>query len=129
MLLLDMVGDKEQMQIQSMTHCLATAMALSSFPSEIVLHILSYLPVSSLAVFHVVSRPWNAFLLQYQATIYRHAAFLHGFIDNDSSLFLSTEWRKKYATRVLENLSSWKDLCAIDFSLSNAIFDSLLISR
>ncbi len=92
-------------------------MVLSSFPSEIVLHILSYLPVSSLAQLHVVSQAWNVFLLQHQTTIYRHAAFLHGFIDDDSATFLSAEVRKRYATKVFDNLNSWKDLCAIDFSI------------
>jgi hypothetical protein len=90
-------------------------MVLSSFPSEIVLHIFSYLPLSSLAQLHVVSRAWNAFLLQNQTTIYRHAAFLHGFIDDDSAPFLSAEVRKRYAAKVFDNLNGWRDLCAIDF--------------
>jgi len=106
-------------------------MVLSPFPSEIVLHIFSYLPVCSLAQLHVVSRAWNAFLLQYQTTIYRNAAFLHGFIDDDSAPFLSAEIRKRYAARVFDNLNSWKDLCAIDFLSVECsyVFDSLLISR
>ncbi len=91
-------------------------MVLSSFPSEIILHIL-YLPVASLTQLPLVSRVWNVFLLQYQTIIYRHAAFLHGFIDDNSAPFLSAELRKRHAARIFYNLNSWKDLCAIDFSV------------
>jgi len=94
-------------------HCviLLTIMVLNSLPPEIVLYIFSYLPLSSLSQLSCLSRPWNTFLLQHEATVYRRAAFLHGFIDDDSVSLESMKSSNKYSERVLADVDSWKKLC------------------
>jgi len=87
-------------------------MVLNSLPPEIVLYIFSYLPLSSLSQLPCLSRPWNTFLLQHEATVYRRAAFLHGFIDDDSVSLESMKSSNKYSERVLADVDSWKKLCA-----------------
>jgi len=86
-------------------------MVLNSLPPEIVLYIFSYLPLSSLSQLSCLSRPWNTFLLQHEATVYRRAAFLHGFIDDDSVSLESMKSSNRYSERVLADVDSWKKLC------------------
>lgn len=92
-------------------------MTLNSLPPEVALHILSYLPVSSLANLHSVSRAWNDFLLHYESTAYRQAAFLHGIIHDDAASLDSLVLKRKYAQRMLRNVDSWKALCKCSTSL------------
>lgn len=103
-----------------LTHSLEeTIMVLSRLPPEIVLYLLSYLPISSLSQLYSVSRTWNTFLLHHEATIYHRAAFLHGFIDGDSASLESVKSSNKYSERVLADVDSWKKLCTYISSLSD----------
>ena len=102
-------------------------MLLNSLPPEIVLQILSHLPVSSLAIIHALSRAWNSFLLHHETTIYRYAACLHGIIQDDAASFDAATLRQRYSQRVLRNVDSWKALCTIHLRLQRTL--SLTFNR
>jgi hypothetical protein len=93
-------------------------MTLDSLPPEVALQILSYLPVSSLANLHSVSRAWNNFFLYHETAVYRQAAYLHGIIQDDAASLDSPLLMQKYSQRVLRNVDSWKDLCRICVDIS-----------
>lgn len=56
---------------------------LYQFPAEIALQTISYLPLHSLHSITLVSRDWNALIAINEPTVYRNAAILHRFIDED----------------------------------------------
>lgn len=56
---------------------------LHQLPAEIALHAISYLPLYSLYSATLVSRDWNALIAINEPTVYRNAAILHRFIDED----------------------------------------------
>src|SRR5260221_13437433 len=88
-------------------------MSLNSLPPEIVLQILSYLPISSLANIYSLSQAWNTFLLHHENLVYRHAACFHGIIHDDDAALDTAILRQKYSQRTLRNVDSWKELCMI----------------
>ncbi|KAI0030343.1 hypothetical protein K488DRAFT_15245, partial [Vararia minispora EC-137] len=54
---------------------------LQKLPVEIILQVLSHAPLSVLANLLSVSQAWSALINQYEAAIYRRAAYLHALID------------------------------------------------
>lgn len=56
---------------------------LHQLPAEIALHTISYLPLYSLYSTTLVSRDWNALIATNEPTVYRNAAILHRFMDED----------------------------------------------
>lgn len=56
---------------------------LHQLPTEIALHAISYLPLYSLYSTTLVSHNWNALVAINEPTVYRNAAILHRFIDED----------------------------------------------
>lgn len=56
---------------------------LHRLPAEIALQTISYLPLHSLHSITLVSRDWNALIAINEPTVYRNAAILHRFIEED----------------------------------------------
>ncbi|KAJ3496321.1 hypothetical protein NLJ89_g10502 [Agrocybe chaxingu] len=83
----------------------------TALPPEIVLQILSYLPVSSCSALSATSHTWNVFFAENEMVIYREAAFLHGFADRRTALPDPTVLGERYSYRVLQPGMSWKSLC------------------
>lgn len=75
---------------------------LHQLPAEIALHAISYLPLHSLYSTALVSRDWNALIAANEPTVYRNAATLHRFIDEDQ-------------LRAGSILMDWKAYCPLAF--------------
>lgn len=78
-------------------------------PAELVLAILSYLPLSSLIHLQLVSRAWKQYFDVNEVTIYRHAAAIHSWIPSfDMSIFDLTSL---YSKKSLKGVDGWKSFC------------------
>ncbi|KAF8799147.1 hypothetical protein BYT27DRAFT_7176632 [Phlegmacium glaucopus] len=76
--------------------------------AELTLNILSYLPFVSLGRLQAVCKSWDEFCNLNESTIYRNAAFLHGYIPCPTTTL--NELGSLYSQRALEGVNTWKDL-------------------
>ncbi|CDO77035.1 hypothetical protein BN946_scf184403.g10 [Trametes cinnabarina] len=83
--------------------------SFDSLPIELVLRILSYLPVQSLRSVRLTARRWNQFFVANESTIYHHAAFLHDFVD--SLGILLPEARQSRYLKFLKDVPDWYTYC------------------
>ena len=60
-----------------------TTTMLQLLPTEIALHIASYLPLQSLCQVSLVCTEWHSLIADNQRTVYRNAAILHRFVHDD----------------------------------------------
>lgn len=94
------------------------ASALENLPPELVLRILSYLPVQALRALRLTSRGWNIFFLKNESTIYHHAALLHRFIDSIHTLL--SEAKEAHPLAFLQDVPDWYEYC--ESGLLRALF-------
>jgi len=94
-------------------------MSLTELPPEIVIIILSFLPVSSLCAILRLNKKWFLFIDENQNTIYRDAAYLEGYMPDPATLLEGIgpredgmERQALYSRRVTAGLEGWKDFCA-----------------
>jgi hypothetical protein len=94
-------------------------MSLTELPPEIIIIILSFLPVSSLGVILRLNKKWFLFIDENQNTIYRDAAYLEGYVPGPGTLLEGLGPREDgierqglYSRRVTDGLEGWKDFCA-----------------
>ncbi|KAF8875517.1 hypothetical protein BD779DRAFT_1563403 [Infundibulicybe gibba] len=78
-------------------------------PAELVIQIFGYLPLSSLANWHLVSHYWRQFCQTHETALFRHAAILHDMIP--PSLLDLRDICKIYPSASLRGVGTWKDLC------------------
>ncbi|KIM47186.1 hypothetical protein M413DRAFT_440688 [Hebeloma cylindrosporum] len=93
-------------------------MSLTDLLPEILILILSFLPVSSLGSILRLNKKWFMFIDENQNTIYRDAAYLEGYVPDPATLLegigpteAGMERRALYSRRVTDGLEGWKDLC------------------
>ncbi|KAF8518609.1 hypothetical protein JB92DRAFT_2712245 [Gautieria morchelliformis] len=79
---------------------------LGVLPPEVILTILSFIPLRQLYRFLLVSKSWNTFILLNESSIYRAAAVLHGFIPANTKLHDADVSDVR-----ITHVDSWKDLC------------------
>jgi len=94
-------------------------MLLADLPPEIIIIILSFLPVSSIGVVLRLNKKWLLFIDENQNTIYRDAAYLEGYIPDPATLLEDIgpgeggmETQALYSRRVTDGMEGWKDFCA-----------------
>ncbi len=78
-------------------------------PTEVMLSVLSYLPIPSLRSLLVLSRQWFDFFITNQSAIFHSAALLHGYIQPGTLSLedaLSVNMGRPWA-----GSTSWKDFC------------------
>jgi len=83
---------------------------LRRLPVELVLEILSYLPVQSLHSFQSTSQHWNQVVRQNQSCLYHNVAVLHRFIPSTQSTL--SDLSLTQSQRLLGNCDDWKTFCA-----------------
>ncbi|CAA7262367.1 unnamed protein product [Cyclocybe aegerita] len=87
-------------------------MLLDPLPAELVLHVLSFLPLSSLASIRAASCEWQEFFVTHEAVIYNQAAFFHGFTDQRTPVLDIDAVKWDYSYRVVpEDELDWVELC------------------
>ncbi|KAK0195110.1 hypothetical protein F5146DRAFT_974519 [Armillaria mellea] len=89
-----------------------------SLPTEIILEILAYLQLDSLASFVAVSRSTKLFADANESTIYRNAAVVHGLIPSEGTQ--PADVRRKYTPRSLRDVNGWKSFCRRQISIKHA---------
>jgi hypothetical protein len=82
-----------------------------SLPAELVLAVLAYLPLNSIAIISQVSRSWNTFVADNRDAIYHKAAVFHAFIPSPSTSL--EELNLWYSERSLKGIHDWQDLCML----------------
>jgi len=88
---------------------------LSDLPPELVLKVLSCIPLSSLHVVMQLSRLWYQFILTHEHSIYHHAAWYHRFI---TSMKVSLDEAKSLHTgRAMVVVDDWRSFCRYLFCL------------
>ena len=94
-------------------------MSLTELPPEIIIVILSFLPVSSLCAVLRLNKKWFLFIDENQNTIYRDAAYLESYMPDPATLLEvigpredGMERQALYSRRVTAGLEGWKDFCA-----------------
>ncbi|KAK0505071.1 hypothetical protein EDD18DRAFT_1316224, partial [Armillaria luteobubalina] len=93
-------------------------MILSQLPAEIILEILAYLQLNSLASFASVSRSTKLLVDANESTIYRNAAVIHGLISSEGTQ--PADVRTKYTPRSLRGVNGWKSFCRRQLSIKRA---------
>ena len=83
---------------------------LETLPAELILRILSYLPVQSLRTLRLASRSWNTFFVEHESTIYHHAAVIHRFIDSVHQLL--PDAKAAHPLKFLQDVPDWYHYCA-----------------
>lgn len=77
-------------------------------PVEVSLHVLSNFSFLQLRILPLVCRSWEAFIKVNETSIHRNAAFKAGFISSPDELLADA---KKYARKVLQDVTGWKEYC------------------
>ncbi|KAJ3509853.1 hypothetical protein NLJ89_g4998 [Agrocybe chaxingu] len=86
-------------------------MTLDDLPPDVLLQILSYLRLSTLACLCATSSSLHTLFSENQDLIYRHAALLHGFTHMESALPDKGTLYKKYSPPNVKEGTKWIDLC------------------
>ncbi|KAG8910904.1 hypothetical protein FRC01_006060 [Tulasnella sp. 417] len=91
-------------------------MPFDVLPPELILRVVSYLPIQEIVSFALVSRSFHEVVRVNEGAVYQAAAALHGFIKpaknaESAPHILSTVTRIPDATGWLDDVTSWKELC------------------
>ncbi|KAI0359683.1 hypothetical protein OH77DRAFT_1518061 [Trametes cingulata] len=89
--------------------------SIDVLPTELILRVLSYLPLQSLRNVRLLARRWNDFVVANQSTIYHHAALLHNFIDSLDTLL--PQAKEARCLKFLEDVPDWYQYCQKYFQL------------
>ncbi|KAK0213128.1 hypothetical protein DFS33DRAFT_1286692 [Desarmillaria ectypa] len=87
-------------------------------PAEIILEILAYLELNSLASFAAVSRSTRLLIDANESTVYRNAALVHGLISSEATQ--PVDLRAKYTPRSLQGVNGWKSFCRHQIAIKRA---------
>ncbi|KAA1477050.1 hypothetical protein DENSPDRAFT_884770 [Dentipellis sp. KUC8613] len=90
-------------------------MLLLDVPPELVLGIVSYLPLQSIASFYLVSRRCRDLISNNESSVYHWAALLHHFIP--SSRVQLAEVLIDHRGKLWDSVTSWKEFCRRRFHL------------
>ena len=84
-------------------------------PAELVIIIISYLPLTSITRLYRVNRQWHEFLDLNENSVYRNAAWREGWLINPQMLLEDLDQindiRSSYSRRSVRNVSDWKGFC------------------
>ena len=82
---------------------------LTDLPPELVLNVLSHLPIPSIHSVMLGSRFWHQFILTHEWTVYHHAACYHRYVSSvDIPL---SEAKALYNGRAIDSVESWREFC------------------
>jgi hypothetical protein len=88
---------------------LAHLLPMDVLPPELILKILSYLPIPSLSSFQLISRRHREIVCSNESYLYRNAALLHHFIPSRETTLADV---KNIIPRRLERrLDGWRSYC------------------
>ncbi|KAJ7292712.1 hypothetical protein C8J57DRAFT_1266839 [Mycena rebaudengoi] len=87
-------------------------------PTELVLSILRFLPLATLARLQTTSREWNTFFKVNHSSIYHNAAVLHGFIPSASTVY--SELDTIVSRRALAGVVDWRSFCSAQIHIKKA---------
>lgn len=85
-----------------------TMFQLTAFPPEILLYILTYLPLPSLNALSRTSKQWNQYFIENEPYIYRNAAYHHSLI---SAPEVSLEDAIEQGGAIVAGVTSWYEFC------------------
>ncbi|KAJ7201353.1 hypothetical protein GGX14DRAFT_371259 [Mycena pura] len=77
-------------------------------PVDLIISILSYLPLSTLGSLASLSREWNKFIQLNDSVVFHNAANLHGFAP---LAFVYADLENTLSRRALAGVSDWKSFC------------------
>ncbi|KAI0629050.1 hypothetical protein C8Q77DRAFT_1015195, partial [Trametes polyzona] len=83
--------------------------SMEILPTELILRILSFLPLQSLRSVRLTARRWNDFIAANESTVYHHAALLHNFVDDFQTLL--PEAREAHHLQFLRDVPDWYQYC------------------
>ncbi|KAF4623168.1 hypothetical protein D9613_001312 [Agrocybe pediades] len=90
----------------------------TELPAEIVILILSYLPIPSISSLRILSKEWLYFIdgnAQNRNTIYRNAAWIEGYIPDRTSMLDEIGPKEDgtglFSERTMHGVEDWKDFC------------------
>ncbi|KAJ7665188.1 hypothetical protein DFH06DRAFT_308677 [Mycena polygramma] len=78
-------------------------------PTELVIEIVQYLPVSTISSLSCTSREWHKFCQVNESILYHNAAVLHGFIPSTSIIY--SDLGTVLSARSLTGVTDWKSFC------------------
>lgn len=81
---------------------------LTALPPEILLYILTYLPLPALNALKRTSKEWHRYFVENEPYIYRNAAYYHGFIPAPESTLVDAIERSGHS---MGTVTSWSELC------------------
>src|ERR1700724_4477321 len=84
----------------------------NDLPTNIVLEILTYLPLNTIASLALVSRWLHSLINSNENPIYHRASFLHGYIPSYTTSLQKAH--SMYSRRSIGPISNWKNFCAFN---------------
>ncbi|KAN0127091.1 hypothetical protein V8E53_015109 [Lactarius tabidus] len=83
---------------------------LYDLPPEVMLDVLSHLPIPSLLSLRLLSRQWSDFVTAHQSVIFHGVALYHGYVSPGTGLEDVLSVTRNMGRPLVEAMS-WKDLC------------------
>lgn len=87
-------------------------------PTELVILVLSYLPLETISVLKRIDHQWHEFIALNASTVYRSAAWREGWIAHADTMLAELDYpeeelRRKsyYSRRAMRGVRDWKDFC------------------
>ncbi len=86
-------------------------------PTELIILILSYLPLETVSVLEQLDHQWHEFISFNSSTVYRNAAWREGWLIHADTMFEELAYpedqRRKshYSQRAMRGVRGWKDFC------------------
>jgi hypothetical protein len=97
-------------------------MKLDQLPVDVILHVISYLPLKTLAVLSSLSKSWARLMRSNESSIYHYASVRYGFA---SSIDASLEDTKS-ASCIGCNVDGWKPWCKRSISyVTSLVIDKI----
>lgn len=90
------------------TPAVTTVTNMFHLPTELLLQILSFLPIRLITSLRLVSHDWDTLITENEVAVYHAAAVLHDFAKPHQQLQKS---KGNDAFPLLEGVASWKELC------------------
>jgi hypothetical protein len=86
---------------------------MDELPVELILKILSYLPIPSLSSFQLTSRRYHTVVCTNESYLYHNAALQHRFIQSEEATLAGV--KPSIPRRLQGHINGWKSYCQLCF--------------
>ncbi|KAF8993352.1 hypothetical protein BDQ17DRAFT_1412993 [Cyathus striatus] len=93
---------------------------LTTLPAELILQILSYLPLKSISSIRQLNKAWEDFVNTNSSNVFRNASIVHGFVGRNDALLSDVLEEGVFRGRVARGVKGWEDWCRRRVEMGNS---------